>query len=333
MFTQKVLRHFVLMNTILIMIWADSYGQKNWSWRNPLPQGNQLNSVANYGSMLVAVGWIGTILISKDGVAWENRKSGTSETLNSIIGNDKQLVAVGDNGTILTSMNGVTWMKMNSKTKCNLRSVIYTDSQFVAVGSHDSLNKSMILISRDGITWETCALIIDDNDFYFDLNSVTWTGHQLVAVGFNGTSQSLILTSLNGINWIKIDKNFHAILYSITWTGKQLVTVGYNGYVGTILTSPDGVTWTERTSSEIRDEELGAQQKLHSVTWTGTKLVAVGNSDTIRTSEDGVTWSKYSSGLPLLNSDIWTGSSASEPLNSVIWTGTQLVAVGGDGNI
>lgn len=34
-----------------------------------------------------------------------------------------------------------------------------------------------------------------------------------------------------------------AHLHSVVWTGSQLVAVGWNG---TILTSPDGITWTQQ---------------------------------------------------------------------------------------
>ena len=48
------------------------------------------------------------------------------------------------------------------------------------------------------------------------------------------------------------------------------------GASGTILTSPDGITWTARTS--------GTTNILYGVTWSGTQFVAVGGSGTIVTS-------------------------------------------------
>src|SRR4051812_6792240 len=64
-------------------------------------------------------------------------------------------------------------------------------------------------------------------------------------------------------------------LTAVAWTGAQLVAVGDSG---TILTSPDGITWTNRSS--------GTDQGLSSITWTGTQLVAVGGLGTILTSPD-----------------------------------------------
>jgi len=48
------------------------------------------------------------------------------------------------------------------------------------------------------------------------------------------------------------------------------------GADGTILTSPDGITWASQTS--------GTTVTLRSVTWSGTQFCAVGNDGTILTS-------------------------------------------------
>ncbi len=53
----------------------------NWSWRNPLPQGNWLNGVTYGNNTFVAVGGGGSILTSHDGISWVSRPSGTSSWL------------------------------------------------------------------------------------------------------------------------------------------------------------------------------------------------------------------------------------------------------------
>jgi hypothetical protein len=72
--------------------------------------------------------------------------------------------------------------------------------------------------------------------------------------------------------------------------------------VGTLLarTSPDGATWTGRTTA-------GSDDMKH-VCWTGSQFVAVGyrsvSAAAIQTSPDGITWSSQTAGF-------------SEQLNSV----------------
>ncbi len=137
-------------------------------------------------------------------------------------------------------------------------------------------------------------------------------------------------------------------LLAIAWTGSQFVAVGA---LGTILTSPDAVTWT--TQNRVTTSDLAG------VAWTGGTLVAVGLVGTIITSPDDVTWTSHNWGVPFDLLDVaWTGtqvvavgyggeiltspdgtswtsraSSTSYPLAGVASTGTQLVAVGQHGTI
>jgi len=64
------------------------------------------------------------------------------------------------------------------------------------------------------------------------------------------------------------------------------VTVGYSG---TILTSPDGITWTARSS--------GTLNNLNGVAYGNSIYVAVGYSGAILTSPDGITWTERDSGI------------------------------------
>ena len=96
----------------------------------------------------------------------------------------------------------------------------------------------------------------------------------------------------------------------VTWTIRSSgtssslseVTYGNNTFVAvggsTILTSPDGVTWTIRSS--------GTSSSLSEVTYGNDTFVAVGGS-TILTSPDGVTWTIRSSGTSEFSlwSDLW----------------------------
>jgi len=90
---------------------------------------------------------------------------------------------------------------------------------------------------------------------------------------------------------------------------------GYDAGPAPILTSPDGVTWTARTSGTDR---------LYGVTWGGNQFVAVGDyqygDDTILTSPNGVTWTARTSGTP-------------NGLRGVTWGVNRFVAVGDSGTI
>jgi len=55
-----------------------------WTWRNPLPTGNNLDHIAYGNGLFVAVGSAYTIVTSADGVNWVLRESGTTDRLSDI---------------------------------------------------------------------------------------------------------------------------------------------------------------------------------------------------------------------------------------------------------
>jgi hypothetical protein len=81
------------------------------------------------------------------------------------------------------------------------------------------------------------------------------------------------------------------------------------GSKGRIVTSPDGTTWTPRSS--------GVDVGLESVAFGGSRFVAVGSAGTVLGSRDGLTWAPV----------------ASLPAETIMWhvlfTGDRFVAVGG----
>jgi hypothetical protein len=148
------------------------------------------------------------------------------------------------------------------------------------------------------------------------------------------------------VNWISyaVPGNFQDH-YGVTWSGTQFVTTGSGtaiftspdgitwtqrssptallmagvaasgtayaavGQSGTTLSSPDGITWTQHTPTAANGNELIA------VAFGNSKFVAVGKSQTIMTSPDAVSWTAQT--------DSTTGD-----VFGVVWSGSQFVAVG-----
>jgi hypothetical protein len=125
-----------------------------------------------------------------------------------------------------------------------------------------------------------------------------------------GPTSPVILTSPDGTDWTVRDPGAGVTtpLFGVTYGNGLWVTVGSGG---TILTSPDAVAWTRRTS--------GVTAGLREVAFGAGAFVAVGPNRTVLTSPDGVEWTPrhVPSDVPSL-------------LLAVAFTGTQFVAVGGD---
>jgi hypothetical protein len=149
------------------------------------------------------------------------------------------------------------------------------------------------------------------------LHSVAWTGRQLVAVGSDSAVGGLIMTSSDGVTWVRRNSGTRNGLASVIWlpeakagdagdggeTGRagdagageakgRLIAVGENGTV--LVSSDDGLSWK---GSQPTDRSLGI------IAWTGRngrtgigKLLALetensGDSAVVLTSSDGRAWS------------------------------------------
>jgi hypothetical protein len=263
---------------------------------------NGLKGVTWSGTQFVAVGTVGAILTSPDGMTWTSRTSGTMHDLQDVVWSGTQFVAVGVSGAILTSRDGITWTLRNSGITYDLHGIAWSGAKFVAVGGYGT-----ILTSSDGITWTSQFL-----NLYF-MRAVAWSGTQFVAVGRDG----VVLTSPDGVAWTAQASGTYSDINGIIWSGTQFVAAGSDTsfYGGTILTSPDGVTWTSHTAGE--------GTSLTGIAWSGTQFVAVGatgNLGNIFTSPDAITWTPQDRGF-------------THPLDRVVWSGSKFVMVGYDGVI
>ena len=242
---------------------------------------------------------------------WTLRDSGTTGSLHGVAyggaSGSELFVAVGDpvgagNAAILTSPNGITWTLRDSEVRQQLFSVTYGGPSgselFVAVG-----NAGEIITSPDGNTW-TARTSGTTNS----LSDVTYGNFTFVAVGTGGD----IMTSPDGITWTARTSGTVNGLQGVTYGGASrrelFVAVGFcpkdsNNNCsgdGTIITSPDGITWTSQTSA-LQSNFNGIASRTDGLS---TIFAAVGgclnflninamcsHSNPIATSSNGIGWS------------------------------------------
>jgi len=234
-----------------------------WTWRNPLPTGNQLNGVThgiiNGNTLWVAVGANNTILTSPDRVNWvqEITPDGlTNCTLSGVVYDSslKMFVAVGaddaspPDNEILTSLDGTNWAANAQSGGIGTGGLLAVacdgSGDFMAVGKG---GVNLYSSGSGGIQWTNNSVINQPNVGIQDFDGVTFGligaspgSPGFVAVGFAG---SICTTTDGGTTWASRDSSPQLTSYNLSGVTYDInngfVAVGYLD----ILNSPDGVAW------------------------------------------------------------------------------------------
>lgn len=227
---------------------------------------------------------------------------GGIQSLRQINHTKKGYAATGDKGIFLTSKDGFAWRRFSAGTPYRLNFVIATDSLYIVGRSGN------ILTSPDCITWTEKEMNATS------LNDAASNDSIIVVVGYYGR----IYTTRDGVNWTGRNSKTIDELNSIIWTGDRfIVGTGSTSTYGAsdcILTSPDGITWTNHTRKP--------QGTILDIASSGSTLVAVGYGDRILSTNDLQEWTYQD----------WTRYNLQD-LNAVVWTGSQFIAGGSSDSV
>jgi hypothetical protein len=284
------------------------------------PTTNTLNSIArNSSGRYVAVGNSGVSIYSDDGVNW-NANTALSSTLNliGVASSGSTFAAVGQDikplDNLFWSSNGINWK--GSYSSPGWSAVTYptagTGNFYIAVGGTSIWNPQSKKQVYTGYTIErgTNSLnqwlpkpVINNTS----LSAIAWHESTVVAVGM-----TIISANDTTFEWAPRTKPVTYPLKDVAWGASTFISVGVGGG---IATSPDGTTWTARTS--------GTNETLTGIACSGGDnnwCVAVG-SGILLTTTDGITWTSHST------------LAANKGFVDVVWTGAGFIAVGTGGNI
>jgi hypothetical protein len=260
-------------------IWTSPDGV---TWTSRTSQYSTQGSCLAFFRNIVVAGGTGTncIVTSSNGINWTARSSSATSVLSLAYSPTlSRWVAGGTSNSIgFSDNNAITWtFSTNTQLPTNITGLIWNGTYFVATGT----GNIVLATSADGITWRNSVPVSNAVNNY---NCITYKPPIMVAGG-QGTNV-ICISRDNGITWTQ-SPSAAAILtitYAVAWNGNIWVAVGGIG----IITSPDGVTWTNRGSI------FGTAG--FDVLWAdGLRLwIAVGTGATgtnaIVTSPDGVNW-------------------------------------------
>lgn len=292
---------------------------KTWTQATNINGGTQQLKFLN--SLFISVGYYsgsGYIYTSSNGSTWTASLSGaTSCAFVDFDYGNSTYVAISNNGTnYYTSTNGTSWTVRTGPWTNGAQHIIYANSLFTVnsnngiytspdgitwtlqlAGSTSSANSSTLSMSYDGTKlWASTTPASNQYVLYSSTNSTTWSKVLDLSFGIlagpyptgglvNG--KAFFLPSSGGImtwtpstlTWAMTSTNA-AVFSNVAYSTAASLWCAV-GSAGTILTSPDGVTWTSQTS--------GTTTALSDVIYSSGNLIAVGSA-VVRTSSNGTTW-------------------------------------------
>lgn len=283
----------------------------NWHAASvPMPpeiRSPNLRDVTWTGSQFIAVGDAGTVLSSADGTQWVVRSFVPALEIRAIAASEDVAVARGPRAggggveEILTSTDGVNWTERGEIIDAVHRAYTARGNELFTVGTvaiTDLGARVAVGRSTDGHTWSYS--VIPGASL---LSRIVVEGQRIVAA----QSTDEIFVSLDdGATWSKVTLGgFPYGISSGVWTGSQFVLVGHGGIV---VTSPDGVAWTLRST--------GTDHDLFDIATGAGRIVAVAGNGFIYHSTDGITWAQHIPPAPRIS------------LNTVTWGGDRFLAAG-----
>lgn len=158
---------------------------------------------------------------------------------------------------------------------------------FVAVSSEDSgdTDTHLVMTSPDGTTWTART----DAGAGHGWEDVTWAPEiaLLVAVG-NPDNGTAVMTSTDGTTWTSRTTTTvtTGVYNAVCWSSALTLFVAV-GDAGLLMTSPDGVNWTDQVAAVANNWE--------SVCWSPELLLfcataSTGIGNRVMTSPDGINW-------------------------------------------
>ena len=292
--------------------------------------------VANNGSMWVAVGSLGQIAYSYDGITWLPTGTTVFSTNNvrGVAWNGTMWVAVGQSPFVAYSYNGINWTA-GSGTGLFTTSgygVTWNGTMWVAAGQ----GTNSLMYSFNGITWvgitgttrfSTLAYSVASN---YQVPPKAFIQHPTLAFGSNsGARGNTIAYSPDGITWTGLGNTvFSTQGRRAFWSGKIWIAGGQGG--NTLAYSYDGFQWVGLGSSTFTTV-------CNSVCYNGSIWVAVGQgSNTIAYSTNGFTWTGVTNSTSIFttqgygiawngNTFLATGTGANTiatSINGITWNGS-----------
>lgn len=206
-------------------------------------------SISYFGPLWVATGSSSTYLTSSDGITWTSRASPNTNFSPVAYGGGVYIAYYGTTGDMYTSTDCISWtLRTNILPGVNQK-FSYTNSQFVGLPANVG---GTGCYSSNGITWSTFSVPTTPGTPYWC--PPAYGAGKWVSVNSNTSATTIGLYSTTLSSWTTstVTSGGYAV-GNYTWNtpiilykNNLFVTIGSWGTSKWVITSPDGVTWTQR---------------------------------------------------------------------------------------
>ncbi|QKT02612.1 hypothetical protein HUS23_01640 [Ectothiorhodospiraceae bacterium 2226] len=267
------------MGAALLMA-AQAVSAREWEWRNPLPQGADIQCLAgSEDDGLLGVVDHGGLLRSEDGTHWTVALNALDRSwqCNALTrGNGRWLMAVNAPGNdphqvLMSDDAGRTWRAVGEPAL--LRDIVWHAGRFLAVGTSTAGNGTTVSHILESTTgegeWTVHATLSGT------LHGMAAGVDRFVIVGAGGA----IYVSANKQRWLRALSGTTAHLRHVRFREGLFVAIGDNG---TIVSSTDGLFWNAHAA--------GVDSDLQGLAAGPDGFAAVGDGGALLTSADGRSW-------------------------------------------
>lgn len=276
-------------------IWSASDPTSTWTARTATGAVN-LKSVAFGAGLFVVVGQTGEVFTSADAITWVKRSPSTQASLSSVAFANSQFV-IGTNvslneAQICISTDGKFWKSsafpVGLKPGLEIFGATFANNLFLMGGSTDgTANTSKIAFSPDALNWYSTLV---STTIGGGINCIAY-GNGLYVVGGNSTVTENLYTSTDLETWTARSNPIltgSTPVGGIAYGNAMFVAASGSG-TPIVISSPDGATWTTRTSS------AGTNTSVNHVSFVGGKFFITGSGNAsslyaLQYSYDGITW-------------------------------------------